>query len=177
MPGFLNPSEIVKKLPIMPGMNIADFGAGSGFFSIAFAKALNNKGRVFSLDIWEKALEALRIRARIEKVFPMIETQVADLGRINGSKLKPESINLVLISNILFQMQEKKNIIKEANRVLDKDGLLVIIDWNSSDLPNKEMHYSLEKPEMKKLVLDSGFKFKEEIYVSDTHYCLIFTKI
>jgi len=177
MPGFLNPNEIVKKLPITPGMNIADFGAGSGFFSIAFAKALNNKGRVFSLDIWEKALEALRIRARIEKVFPMIETQVADLGKTNGSKLKPESINLVLISNILFQTKEKENILKEAKRVLDKDGVLVIIDWNPITLPNKETHFVLEKEEIKNMITDLGFKFKEEIFVSDTHYCLIFTKI
>lgn len=177
MPGFLNPSEIVKKLPITPGMNIADFGAGSGFFSIALAKALNNKGRVFSLDIWEKALEALRIRARIEKIYPMIETQVADLEKTNGSKIKPETIDLVLISNILFQTKNKINILKEAKRILVKDGFLVVIDWNPTTLPNAETHYTMASSEMKNMINNLDFKFKEEIFVSDTHYCLIFTKI
>jgi ubiquinone/menaquinone biosynthesis C-methylase UbiE len=73
-------------------------------------------------------LEALRIRARIEKIFPMIETQVADLERTNGSKIKPETIDLVLISNILFQTENKINILKEAKRILVKDGFLVVID-------------------------------------------------
>ena len=68
MSGLLNPSEIIKKLPITPGMTIADFGAGSGFFSLALAKELKNNGRVIALDILEKALEALRTRARIERV-------------------------------------------------------------------------------------------------------------
>lgn len=177
MSGFLNPKEIVKKLPITPGMNIADFGAGSGFFSIALAKELDNKGKVFAFDIWEKSLEALRIRSRIEKVFPMIETQVADLEKANGSKLKPETVDMVLISNILFQTTNKINILKEAKRILKKDGFLTVIDWNNAAILNSKMHYIVDNTEIKNMILDLGFKFKEELSVSDTHYCWIFIKI
>ncbi len=177
MSGLFSPAEIVKKLPIMPGMTVADFGAGSGFFSLAIAKILNNNGRVIALDIWEKSLEALRTRAKIEKVWPVLETQVADLEKTNGSKLSPDSINLVLISNILFQTENKLNILKEAKRILQKDGFLAIIDWDPKYLPNKEIHYAINGNEMKKMVLDLGFKLKEEIFISDTHYCLVFIKI
>jgi len=176
MSGLLNPSEIIKKLPITPGMTIADFGAGSGFFSLALAKELKSNGRVIALDILEKALEALRTRARIERVWPMLETQLADLEKSNGSKLKPESIDMVLISNILFQTTNKSNILKEAKRVLKTEGFLVIIDWNPLNLPNQELHYSINEEEIKKLVSDLGFSLKETISVSNTHYCLLFIK-
>jgi ubiquinone/menaquinone biosynthesis C-methylase UbiE len=35
---------------------------------------------------------------------------------------------MVLISNMLFQTENKINILKEAKRILQKDGFLVIID-------------------------------------------------
>jgi hypothetical protein len=60
---------------------------------------------------------------------------------------------------------------------LVKDGFLVVIDWNPTTLPNAETHYTMTNSEMKNIIIDLNFKFKEEIFVSDTHYCLIFTKI
>jgi len=176
MSGLLNPNEVVKKLPVIPSMVIADFGAGSGFFSIALAKALNNNGKVIALDIWPKALEALQTRAKIEKVWPVIETKIADLEKPNGSKLTSESVNMVLISNMLFQTENKINILKEAKRILQKDGFLVIIDWDPQKLPNKENLFPIDKDKINKTILDMGFKFKEDIFISDTHYCLIYIK-
>ena len=176
MSGLLNPTDVVKKLPIIPSMVIADFGAGSGFFSIALAKALNNNGRVIALDIWPKALEALQTRAKIERVWPILETKVADLEKPNGSKLTSESVNMVLISNMLFQTENKINILKEAKRILQKNGFLVIIDWNPQKLPNKENFFPTDKDALNKIILNMDFKFKEDIFVSDTHYCLIYIK-
>lgn len=176
MTGILNPQAVVQSLPIIEGMSIADFGAGSGFFSLALAHSLNNNGRVIALDASEKALDALNARAKLEKVSTIIETITANLEKPRGSKLNNGSVDMVLASNILFETKNKEAILKEAKRILKDTGYLVIIDWKPDKLPQSDLLYPLSSEEAKDLAKSLGFTFKEEIFVSDTHYCLVFTK-
>jgi tRNA A58 N-methylase Trm61 len=43
--------QVVKALGIEPGMRIADVGAGTGLYTMLFARAVGPAGRVYAMDI------------------------------------------------------------------------------------------------------------------------------
>ena len=44
------PDQILKALALQPRQNVADIGAGDGYFSLSFAEALGREGHVFAVD-------------------------------------------------------------------------------------------------------------------------------
>jgi len=98
---FVKPEEIVKVLDILPGMKVADFGAGAGFYTIPFAKKVGATGKVYALDIRKEALELIRSKSRELRLLN-IETLLTDLEANDGSHLKDGSIDIIIISNILL---------------------------------------------------------------------------
>ncbi|MGM0568749.1 MAG: class I SAM-dependent methyltransferase [Elusimicrobiota bacterium] len=42
--------EIVKELSLLPGWNIADIGAGGGYYSFRFAGEVQRGGKVYAVD-------------------------------------------------------------------------------------------------------------------------------
>ena len=105
MEGFLKPEEILKNLDLKEEMTAADFGSGSGGWVIPLAKILK-EGKVYAIDILEEPLSALKGKAGISNISNIITIR-ADLERDNGSTLKDDSLDLVLITNLLFQAEEK----------------------------------------------------------------------
>jgi len=167
---FLNPNEVAKLLPLKEGMVVADFGCGSGHFSLAIAKVIQPGGKVIALDIWKQALESLNFRARIANLSHIIKTQWANLEKERGSRLTNDSCDLVLISNILFEVENKNAIIAEAHRILKPEGILVLIEWKTDKLPSKELLYPLSKDDALILIEKYGFKLERELPLGTTHY-------
>jgi len=172
--GFIKPEEILSQIDIRNNMNIADFGCGNGFFSIPMAK-ISDQGYIYALDIMKDSLEAVEGKAKLENI-SNIETIHCNLESPNGSKLNNESIDLVLLRNILFQSQKKSEIVKEAKRVLKDNGNLVLIEWiKDSSLAPKE-GWLISKEESLQLLKSEGFDFEKELGMDNHHYGLIFRK-
>lgn len=172
--GFLQPEEILKQLNIRKDMTIADFGCGAGYFTIPLAKTAE-QGKVYALDVLVEALESVRSRAKLEGLFN-IETMRRDLEIANGSGLENDSIDMVLLGNILFQVSNKTAIIKEVKRVLKKDGELIIVDWRTNQPmgPPDNLVVSLDKA--KTVVKEQGLIFKKEFPVDKYHWGMVFKK-
>lgn len=171
--GFLNPEEVLKQLALKEDMMAADFGSGSGGWAIPLAKTLK-EGTVYAIDILEEPLSALKGKAVLSNVANIVTIR-ADLEVENGSTLKADSLDLVLITNLLFQTEEKEKILKEAKRVLKKGGIVLIVDWKpDSSLGPKEGKISAR--EVKKMAQDLDLRLDKEIPAGVYHYALIFKK-
>lgn len=173
--GFLNPEETLKQLNIAKGMWVVDFGCGAGYFVIPMAKMVSGQGKVYALDVLDSALESVRSKAKIEGLFNIVPRR-CNLEVFNSSGLDNNSMDLVLLSNILFQSDNKPGIMKEAVRVLKKGGELAIIDWRANQPlgPSKELIAPIE--EIKKMVEENGLAFKKDISIDKYHWGMIFTK-
>jgi ubiquinone/menaquinone biosynthesis C-methylase UbiE len=170
MNSFLNPEEIVKTLPIREGMIVADFGSGSGHFSLSIAKHVKPSGKVYSLDIWKPSLEALEFRAKIEGLLNIIEPRWANLEETRGSNLPNGSCDLVIISNILFEIENKENLFSEAKRVLKPEGSLILVEWYPDKLPSQKKLFPLNKEEDLNFIEKIGFQLERELPLGVTHY-------
>jgi len=173
MEGFLNPDQILNELDLKKNMIVAEFGCGAGIFALALAKRLK-QGMVYGLDIQEEKISALKNKAVLENLKNVFAIH-CNLEAENGSTLHRNSVNTVLIPNLLFQAENKNAIIEESKRVLKQGGQLLIVDWHkSSPLAPKQGIISPE--EIKKTVGEIDFDFKKEFPAGDHHFALLFNK-
>ncbi len=174
--GLLDPAKVIANLDIRPGMRIADFGCGSGHFTLLLAQKVGNDGRITALDVQEAPLEAVRERAKASNL-GNIETIHANLEAPGSSKLSDGSQDLVLAANILFQSPKKNEIIQEAKRVLKSGGKLVLVEWKKgSGGFGPPDNLRMDAPAITALVAGEGFAADRDIDVGQFHHVMLFTK-
>lgn len=173
---FLRPAQVVAQLKCSPGEEVADFGAGSGFYTTAVAKAVGPWGRVYAIDIQRALLERLRKEAEREHL-TNIDFLWGDLEKEGGSHLGPASVDAVMVSNILFQLQHKDVFAQEVVKVLKSGGRVLIVDWRDSFKgmgPEKEQVVGVS--EARTLFEKVGLRFERTVEAGLHHYGMIFRK-
>lgn len=155
---------------------VADFGCGSGHYTIAAAKCVGEKGRVYALDIQKDLLQAVKSTAELNNL-KNIEIIWADLDLPQGSRLADNSVDFVIISNILFQSEKREQIVKEALRILKNRGGAAVIEWEKeAGKTGPTQEHRISKEESQTIFLQAGFKIEKEFQPGENHYGLIFRK-
>lgn len=173
---FLNPDEIIKKLPISSGMKVAHFGCGAGYFTFSVARKVGSDGIVYALDVLEQKVEIIKSQARLERILNIVARK-ANLEDSGGSKIEDDSMDWVIIVNMLYENTKKNRILMEAKRILKKSGRILLIDWNdSNNLIGPEISSRISKGELIKLARKNGLGILEEIPVNDFHFGLVLAK-
>ncbi len=175
---FVSPEQIIEMLDLVPPMVIADFGCGSGHYVIGAAKKVGKSGKVYAIDIQQEMLSFVRSQAQMAG-FNNVETIWTDLETPDATRLKKNTVDVVIISNILFQAENKDQVMKEAFRILKTGGRLAVIEWNIEDQNSKLgplMDSRISSQNAKTILEGAGFSFVKEFDPGDHHYGLIFRK-
>lgn len=171
--GFAHPKRNVAALGLQHGMRVADFGSGSGAYALAIADRLQGSGTVYAIDIQRDLLRRIHNEAA-RRGYKNVEVIWADLEAPRASKLADASIDLVLISNLLFQVPDKGPLLREARRIVKGGGHVVVIDWSDSfkgmgptaeDVVRKEAALALAKK--------AGLELQHEFAAGAHHYGLV----
>ena len=125
------PSQNLEHVGIQPGVHVADLGAGSGFYTIAVAKMAGPEGKVFAIDVRKDMLDKIQTAAQ-ENSLGNVVAAWGNLEVEGGSRLRDESVDVALVTNTLFQIEDKAGLAKEVVRILKPKGSLVVIDWKES---------------------------------------------
>lgn len=171
---FTNPEQNILHLGLTEGMRLADFGAGSGFYSKACSERVGYSGKVYAIEVQKDLVKKLESEIR-DWGITNIDCIWGDIEKIGGTKISDHSMDAVIISNVLFQAEDKFGLIDEAKRVLKKGGSVLLIDWNESFGgmgPTSES--VITKSMAKELFEKRGFNFIENISTSAHHYGIIF---
>ncbi len=173
---FLNPREAVRAAKIAEGMHVADFGAGSGFFTRAAARVVGEEGRVVAVDVHQAMLPRIKALASGEGLHN-VEVMHGDIEQAGGSRLEDEQFDVVIIANLLFSCENKKAAVAEAHRVLRRAGKALVIDWSGSygGLGPHEDHVIGAK-EAQKLFEEGGFSLSNEIPAGTYHWGFLVRK-
>jgi len=171
---FTNPEKNILHLGLKEGMRVADFGAGTGFYSKACSPRVGYTGKVYAIEVQKDLVKKLENEIR-QWGITNIECIWGDIEKIGGTKISDGSMDRIIISNVLFQAEDKMGLISEARRLLKKDGEILFIDWSDSfgGMGPTEENVVTEDT-AKELFKKKGFKFVEKISTSAHHYGIIF---
>ena len=174
---FSDPENNIKQFALTPGMMVADFGSGSGFYSMAIARAVAPSGKVFAVDIQMDLLRKLKKGAQ-QSHLNNVDVIWGDLEHLGGTKLRESSMDAVVICNLLYQIKNKDALCLEAKRILRINGRILLVDWAGSycGLGPSEKDI-VTKIQAAAIFQDHGFVIDREINAGSEHYGLVLRKI
>ncbi len=170
------PAQTLSACNLQVTDSVADFGAGSGFMARAVAEMLTS-GNVFAVEI-NRELVSRMLHDADENKLKNFHPLWGDIEIEGGSKLDNGSVDMVILSNILFQIDDKRGALKEATRVLKNGGRVLIIDWQESfgglgPVPERVF----TKMQAEELAKSIGLtKLSDGLPTGDHHYAILFKK-
>jgi precorrin-6B methylase 2 len=122
------PDLLLAALPLQPGMNVADIGAGSGYLSKRMAPLIA-PGRVFAVDVQPKMVELL------EQISAQAQTHnvVAVLGSVDSVNLQKDSIDLAVMVDTYHELSQPYEIMQSVIASLKRGGRLVFVEYRGED--------------------------------------------
>lgn len=172
---FSTPRENVLQLGLREGMKVADFGAGSGHYARAAAGIVGHSGRVYAIDVQENVLKHLKLNTHVHHQ-GIIDTVWGDIEKPGGTHLRDASLDVIILANTLFQVEDRFGLLGEMKRVLKSGGKLLVVDWAGS--------YGGIGPELKQVVpehdaedffINAGFHKMKSFRAGPHHYGIVFT--
>lgn len=173
MPNTLDIDKILDELKLSAGMSGADLGTGPGHWALALSRRLMN-GLVYAIDIQDSYLSALRGRAS-QEYLENIRFLQRDLTAFRGSGLPDASLDVAVMANLLFQIEDFQPVLIEAHRIIKKRGCLLVVDWlDRSPVMTRQEAASPGKVQV--MAERAGFKAIRELSPDDYHFGFIFKK-
>lgn len=145
---LLSPQELVKRLPLKKDANVLEAGAGSGFYSVAVARAVPN-GKLELFDLQKEMLDKARRKMESAGLENVGYTVADGNGRIS---FDDGSFDIVFMVTVLGEVKEQESLIREINRVLRQGGVLSV----SEHLPDPDF---VSAGKLRRLLENNGFRF------------------
>ena len=172
---FADPHKNLMALGLQEGQTVADLGAGSGFYTLEAARMVGS-GHVYAVDVQADLLARIK-NAAYEQHLGNVEVLHGDMERVGGTRIREESIDVALVSNVLFQIENKEDFVKEVARILKSGGRVLVADWSESfgglgPVPEQVVTENTARG----LFKQHGFAEVTVIDAGDHHYGIIFRK-
>jgi len=173
---FSDPQKNIEQFSLIEGMRVADLGAGSGAYTLAAARQVGTSGKVYAIEVQKDLLSSLKNNAQKQGLLN-VDVIWGDIERTGATKLKEQSVDATIVSNVLFQAEDKKGLIAEVKRILKPKGKVLVVDWQESyggmgPHPDHVVHESGAK----KMFEEGGFSIERHISAGPHHYGFIAIK-
>ncbi|MDG2304893.1 MAG: methyltransferase domain-containing protein [Candidatus Binatia bacterium] len=122
--GWQHPERVMEVLEIQPGDQVADLGAGSGYFTFDLAKAAGPDGVVYAVDI-DPEMIALIDELATEKSVSNVKTILA---KPDDPGLPDGAIDLVFTSNTYHHIADPTAYFAKLKTDLAPNGRVAILD-------------------------------------------------
>lgn len=172
---FLNPAEVVAQTGLMMGQTVADLGCGNGFYVLPAAQMIGPTGVVYAVDVQTQKLAAT-ISIANQFGYRNVKVVQANLGK-PLLDIAPNSCDLVIIGNILHEMPETAELIKNIYRILKSPGRVVIVEWKRTATPfGPPIERRVDQEKVEILLMQAGFRKDKDLLADGYHYAILFEK-
>jgi precorrin-6B methylase 2 len=141
--------RVMDLLGITTGKNVADIGAGSGWFTVRAARRVGPTGAVMAEDINPQAIEYIGKRAVTENLSNVRTV----LGAPDDPKLPAESVDAVLMLKVYHEISHPEAFLQALKPSLRTGAKVGIIDRNGNGA-NHGLNHDVVVKEM----AEAGYK-------------------
>jgi len=162
-------NRVMDMLGIEPGKNVADIGAGSGWFTVRAARRVTGSGSVYAVDINQEAIHYIDQRAKKEQLHN-IKTI---LSQPDDPRIPADSIDAVLLLKTYHEVAHPIVLLRNLRSSLKPGAKIGIIDRNG----NGENH-GVSKDVVVREAAQAGYELRDSqdfVKADGVDYFLIFT--
>lgn len=121
-------NRVMDLLGIAAGKNVADIGAGSGWFTVRAAKRVGTSGVVYAVDINPEATRYIDKRAQKEQ----LQNVKTILSKADDAMLPANSVDAVLLLKTYHEVAEPVVLLRNLKASLRSGARVGIIDRNGN---------------------------------------------
>lgn len=169
-------AEIVAALDLTPGMDIADVGAGTGLYTLLFARAVGPTGKVYAVDVSADFINAIGERAAAAGLANIVPV----MNRQQSTELAPASVDAVFIADTYHHFEFPGAMLASIHQALRPGGALAIIDFRrlpGVSSPWVLSHVRAGREQVIEEVERAGFRFVDEPVRLGTNYFVRFRRV
>ena len=120
------PDEVIALLGVAEGAQVADVGAGGGYFTFRLARVVGDTGRIYAVDVDEDMVAYLKERAAADEV-GNVEVIHA---KLDDPLLPDGRMDLVFTSNTYHHIEQRSHYFVRLRTDLAPKGRVAILDHN-----------------------------------------------
>jgi SAM-dependent methyltransferase len=121
-------NRVMDILGIAPGRNVADIGAGSGWFTVRAARRVGSAGTVYAVDINPEAIGYIERRLKGES----LSNVKTILSRSDDPLLPQDAVDAVLLLKTYHEVADPVALLEHLRPSLRPGAKLGIIDRNGN---------------------------------------------
>jgi SAM-dependent methyltransferase len=122
---YQKPDQVMDALGIADGSNVAEVGAGGGWFTVRLARRVGPQGLVYAEDIQEQMIESIERRLQRES----LRNVRTVLGKPDDPRLPQNALDAVLIVDSYYEFEKPVDLLSNVKEALKPNGRVAIVDY------------------------------------------------
>ena len=164
---------LLRELGLRAGMNVADVGAGTGYYARRMAPLVGPAGTVFAVDVQPemiRMLTDLATKAKLANIKPV-------LGAVDDVKLPDASIDLAIMVDVYHELEFPFEVMESIVRALRPGGRVVFVEYRAEDakVPIKPLH-KMSEAQVRKEAAQHALVYERTATTLPWQHVVIFRK-
>jgi ubiquinone/menaquinone biosynthesis C-methylase UbiE len=164
-----DPEAILTRIGVKPGVVFADIGCGGGFFALAAARIVGEKGKVYGLDTNAAAIASLKKQAAEESLRNLHLT----VGEAEKTVVCQHCADIVFIGIALHDFQDPARVLANTRNIIKPTGRLVDLDWKKEPSFGPPRHIRFDEATASRFIQAAGYKIETIQDSGPYHYLII----
>nr|WP_278287318.1 class I SAM-dependent methyltransferase [Caloranaerobacter ferrireducens] len=123
------PDKIIEAIGLKFGQNIADIGAGGGYFSLKFAEIVGEEGKVYAVDVNPEFIEFIKNQAKekdLNNVIPILAIE-------DRLEIPKNSLDFIFMRNVTHHIPNRVKYFRNLKDFLKPDGKVIVIEYKKGN--------------------------------------------
>jgi predicted methyltransferase len=167
------PDRALALIGVVPGMSVADVGAGTGYMTVRLARLVGPMGRVYANHIQPAMLRLIEQRVRQEQFGNVVTVQ----GSESDARIPADVLDLALLVDVYHEFHQPQAMLASIRRSLRRTGRLVVVEYRKEDptIPISNTH-RMSTADARAEIAAEGFRFDHVIEGLPWQHILVFRR-